>query len=151
RDLDQLSVMEPIANGAVRVRVAVADVDATVEKSSPIDRHAAVNTTSVYTSAVIFPMLPERLSTDLTSLAEEPDRLAVVIEFVVAADGSVGASDVYGATVTNRAKLAYNSVAAWLDGKGPVPAPVAAVAGMDRQLRLQGRVAQALAAQRHEH
>jgi VacB/RNase II family 3'-5' exoribonuclease len=151
RDLDQLSVAEPLAAGAVRVRIAIADVDAAVGKGSPIDRHAAVNTTSVYTPAVIFPMLPERLSTDLTSLADQQDRLAVVIELTVAADGSLAGSDVYGARVRNRAKLAYNAVGAWLIGAGPMPPAAAAVDGMGAQLRLQDAVAQALGRQRHEH
>jgi VacB/RNase II family 3'-5' exoribonuclease len=151
RDLDQLSVAEPLAAGAIRVLVAVADVDATVQKGSPIDRHAAVNTTSVYTPAVIFPMLPEKLSTDLTSLADHEDRLAVVIELTVAADGSLTGSDVYGASVRNRAKLAYNAVAAWLTGGGPIPPPIAAVSGMEAQLRLQDVAAQALGRLRHEH
>jgi VacB/RNase II family 3'-5' exoribonuclease len=150
RDLDQLSVAEPLSSGAVRVLVAVADVDATVARSSPIDLHAAVNTTSVYTPAAIFPMLPEKLSTDLTSLAEDADRLAVVVELTTADDGSVTGSEVYGAIVRNRAKLAYNAVAAWLDGRGPAPAAAAAVAGLDTQLRLQDRVAAILGRARHE-
>jgi exoribonuclease-2 len=144
RDLDQLSVAQELAGGATRVLVAVADVDATVTAGSPLDTHAGANTTSVYTAAQVFPMLPERLSTDLTSLADGQERPSLVIEMTIAADGSVSASDVYRARVINRAKLAYNSVAAWLDGKGPMPPPVAAVAGMDAQLRLQDRVAQAL-------
>jgi exoribonuclease-2 len=144
RDLDQLTVAEEGAGGGTRVRVAIADVDATVSAGSPIDAHARANTTSVYTAAQIFPMLPERLSTDLTSLADQQERASVVIELTVAADGSVSARDVYRARVVNRAKLAYNSVAAWLDGGGPMPPPVAAVAGMDAQLRVQDRVAQAL-------
>jgi VacB/RNase II family 3'-5' exoribonuclease len=151
RDLDQLSVAEPLPGGTVKVLVAIADVDASAPKGSPIDRHAGVNTTSVYTPAVIFPMLPEKLSTDLTSLVADQDRLSLVIELVVAPDGTVTTSDVYGGTVRNRAKLAYNSVAAWLDGHGPLPAAAAAVPGMDAQLRLQDRVAQALGAVRHEH
>ncbi len=155
RDLDQLSVAQPLGSGTsagdVKVLVAIADVDAGVPKGSPIDVHAALNTVSVYTAAVIFPMLPEKLSTDLTSLADQQERLAVVIEFVVAADGTLKSSDLYGARVRNRAKLAYNSVGAWLAGTGPLPAPAAAVPGMDEQLKLQDRVAQALATQRHEH
>jgi VacB/RNase II family 3'-5' exoribonuclease len=151
RDLDQLSVAEPLPGGSVKVLVAIADVDAAAPKGSPIDRHAGVNTTSVYTPAVIFPMLPEKLSTDLTSLVADQDRLSLVIELVVAPDGTVTTSDVYGGTVRNRAKLAYNSVAAWLDGHGPLPAAAAAVPGLDAQLRLQDRVAQALGAVRHEH
>lgn len=144
RDLDQLSVAEVLAGGTTRVRVAIADVDATVAAGSPLDAHASANTTSVYTAAQVFPMLPERLSTDLTSLADGQERTSLVIEMNVTADGSVSASDVYRARVVNRAKLAYNSVAAWLDGKGPMPPPVAAVKGMDQQLRIQDRVAQAL-------
>ena len=144
RDLDQLSVAQPAANGAVRILVAIADVEVTVAVGTPLDEHARANTTSVYTAAQIFPMLPERLSTDLTCLAANQERLSVVIDMSIAADGTVGDSQVYRAIVVNRAKLAYNSVAAWLDGKGPPPAPVSAVAGMDEQLRTQDRVAQAL-------
>src|SRR5712691_3324443 len=121
RDLDQLSVAEPLPGGNVRLLVAIADVGAAVPIGSPVDRHAAQNTTSVYTPAVIFPMLPERLSTDLTSLNDQQDRLSVVIEFVVAPDGALKASDLYGAKVRNHAKLAYNSVGAWLAGDGPLP------------------------------
>jgi exoribonuclease-2 len=151
RDLDQLTVAEKVPGGFVRVLVAIADVDALVGKGSAIDGHARTNTTSVYTAAEIFPMLPERLSTNLTSLADREDRLAVVIEMTVAADGSLTASDVYRAAVRNCAKLAYNSVAAWLDGQGPIPAPVASVPGLDANLRLQDEVAQNLKAFRHEH
>ena len=151
RDLDQLSVAEVLPGGDVKVLVAIADVDAAVPKRSPVDRHAAQNTTSVYTPAVIFPMLPERLSTDLTSLVEEQDRLSVVIELVVSREGELKASDVYGAMVRNRAKLAYNAVGAWLAGDGPLPPAAASVAGMDEQLRVQDRVAQALNRVRDAH
>ena len=139
RDLDQLTVAEALAGGAVKILVAVADVDATVKKGSAIDDHARANTTSVYTAAQVFPMLPEKLSTDLTSLGEDQRRLAVVIEMVVGADGAVGNSAVYRALVLNRAKLAYNSVAAWLDGTAPPPPKLAAVRGLDEQLRVQDR------------
>ncbi len=118
RDLDQLSVAESLAGGAVKIFVAIADVDALVRKDSAIDGHAWTNTTSVYTAAEIFPMLPEKLSTNLTSLGEGEERLAIVIEMTVAADGTVTDSDIYRATVLNRAKLAYNALAAWLDGHG---------------------------------
>ncbi len=144
RDLDQLSVAQPLAAGAVKVLVAVADVDAAVPMGTPVDDHARNNTTSVYTAPQIFPMLPERLSTDLTSLADGQERLSMVIEMTVSADGVVSAPAVYRASVVNRAKLAYNSVAAWLDGRAAAPAPVLAVAGMEEQLRLQDRVAQSL-------
>jgi VacB/RNase II family 3'-5' exoribonuclease len=151
RDLDQLSVAEALQGGDVKVLVAIADVDAAVAKGSPVDRHAALNTTSVYTPGVIFPMLPERLSTDLTSLADHQDRLAVVIEFVISPDGGLKSSDLYGATVTNKAKLAYNAVGAWLAGAGPLPPAAAAAPGMDEQLRMQDRVAEALDALRAQH
>ncbi|MEP7384315.1 MAG: ribonuclease catalytic domain-containing protein, partial [Gemmatimonadota bacterium] len=151
RDLDQLSCAEPLADGAVKVLVAIADVDALVTIGSPVDGHAETNTTSVYTAAEIFPMLPEVLSTDRTSLAAAQERLAMVIELVVAADGTISASDIYRAVVVNRAKLAYNSVAAWLEGEAAAPAPLAAVPGMDEQLRLQDRVAQAMRAVRRQN
>src|SRR4051812_33306988 len=149
RDLDQLSVAHALANGDVKVLVAIADVDAAVAKGSPVDRHAARNTTSVYTPGVIFPMLPERLSTDLTSLADRQDRLSIVVEFVATSGGDVRSSDVYAALVRNHAKLAYNAVGAWLAGAGPLPPAAAAVPGMDGQLRVQDGVAQALRGQRH--
>ena len=116
------------------IMVAIADVDVIVRRDSAIDSHAADNTTSVYTPAAIFPMLPERLSTDLTSLNADEDRLSIVMEFAVLADGSLGASDVYGARVRNYSKLAYNSVDAWLTGEGPLPAAAASVKGMDELL-----------------
>jgi VacB/RNase II family 3'-5' exoribonuclease len=150
RDLDQLSVAETLPEGSVKVLVAIADVDAAVPRHSPVDRHAETNTTSVYTPAMIFPMLPERLSTDLTSLNEHADRLAVVIEFTAAPDGSILQSDVYGALVRNQAKLAYNAVDAWLTGRGPLPPAAAAVRGLDAQLRMQDGVAQALDEVRHQ-
>jgi len=151
RDLDQLSVAEPLAGGAVKVLVAIADVDALVTKDSAIDSHAWTNTTSVYTAVETFPMLPEKLSTDLTSLGEGQERLATVIEMTVAADGTVTASDIYRATVLNRAKLAYNALAAWLVGTAPAPPKLAAVAGLDEQIRMQDRAAQALRQVRHVH
>lgn len=150
-DLDQLTVAEPLSDGAVKILVAIADVDAIVKKSSAVDDHARHNTTSVYTVAETFPMLPEKLSTDLTSLKVESDRLALVIEMVLAGDGSLQHSDVYGATVRNRAKLAYNSVAAWLQGEGPIPPGMATVNGLEENLRLQDRMAQKLKALRHLH
>jgi VacB/RNase II family 3'-5' exoribonuclease len=144
RDLDQLSVAEPLPGGAVKIFVAVADVDATVTRHCAIDDHAQTNTTSVYTAAGSFPMLPERLSTDLTSLGEGQDRLAIVAEMIVDTDGAVGASDVYRAAVRNHSKLAYNAVAAWLDGSAPAPPRLDAVPGLHDQLRMQDHVAQSL-------
>jgi VacB/RNase II family 3'-5' exoribonuclease len=151
RDLDQLTVAAAMPNGAAKVLVAIADVDAIVKKRSALDDHARQNTTSVYTVAETFPMLPEKLSTDLTSLNYESDRLAIVIEMVLAGDGSLQSSDLYRATVCNRAKLAYNSVAAWLEGNGPMPQGIGTVKGLDENLRLQDRVAQKLKALRHLH
>jgi ribonuclease R len=124
RDLDQLTVAETLPRDAVKIRVAVADVDALVKDGSAIDAHARHNTTSVYTAAKVFPMLPERLSTDLTSLNPDEDRLAVVIEMVVGADGSVQSSDIYQARVRNHARLAYMSVAAWLDRSAAIRRPL---------------------------
>jgi len=151
RDLDQLTVAEAMSGGAVKILVAIADVDAVVKKQSALDDHARQNTTSVYTAAETFPMLPEKLSTDLTSLNFETDRLAIVIEMVLAGDGSLQSSDVYRATVRNRAKLAYNGVAGWLEGSGPMPPGIGRVGGLEGNLRLQDLVAQKLKSLRHLH
>ena len=151
RDLDQLSVAVPMDGGLTKILVAIADVDARVKRHTAIDDHAERNTTSVYTAAGIFPMLPERLSTDLTSLGPGQDRLALVIEMVVDGSGVVKASDVYPALVRNQAKLAYNSVAAWLEGSAPAPAALAAVSGLDEQIRIQDRAAQVMRGLRFQH
>ncbi len=151
RDLDQLSVAETLDGGAVTIMIAIADVDRLVKKGSALDAHAAHNTTSVYTATEIFPMLPEKLSTDLTSLGEDEERLAIIVEMTIATDGGLTGSDVYRARVVNHAKLAYNSVAAWLDGKAPAPGRVATVPSVDVQLRVQDRVAQVLRTVRHQH
>ncbi len=151
RDLDQLTVAEPMLGDAAKILVAIADVDAVVKKGSPIDDHARHNTTSVYTAGGTFPMLPEKLSTDLTSLNAEQDRLAVVVEMSIAADGSLLGSDIYLAAVRNHAKLAYNAVAAWLQGEGAMPGEIAAVKGLDGNLRLQDRVAQRMKTLRQMH
>jgi exoribonuclease-2 len=151
RDLDQISVAEPLLDGAVKIFVAVADVDAEVKKGSAIDNHSRYNTTSVYTAAEIFSMLPEKLSTDLTSLNEGEDRLAIVIEMVIDQEGMLLRSDLYRAMVRNHAKLAYNSVAAWLEREGPMPGRIAAVAGLDEQIHIQDRAAQRLRNVRQHH
>jgi VacB/RNase II family 3'-5' exoribonuclease len=148
RDLDQLSVADSLPGSGTRLRVAIADVDAMVKRGSPLDDHARQNTTSVYTAGCIFPMLPEKLSTDLTSLGQGAERLALILEMVVATDGSITSSDIYRAMVINKAKLAYDSVAAWLEGDAPAPAALAAGA-LQAQVRLQDRVAQALGQVRH--
>jgi VacB/RNase II family 3'-5' exoribonuclease len=148
-DLDQLTVAEALPDGTVKLLVAVADVDALVKARSAIDADAQHNTTSVYTAAKIYPMLPEKLSTGLTSLNMNEDRLAIIVEVRVAGDGTVQGSDVYRAQVHNQAKLAYNSVAAWLDGAAEMPAAVAAVKGLAENLQLQNRVAQSMRNYRH--
>jgi exoribonuclease-2 len=149
RDLDQLSVAEPLDAGAARLRVAVADVDAKVRPGGAVDAHAGTNTTSVYTAAGVFPMLPEVLSTDLTSLHEGEDRLAVVVDMVVQPDGSVSASELYRASVLNRARLTYERVARWLDGEGAVLPQAAQVPGLVEQLRLHDALALRLRQWRH--
>jgi ribonuclease R len=151
RDLDQLTFAESLPGDNVKIFVAVADVDALVKNGSAIDDYACHNTTSVYTAAQIFPMLPEKLSTNFTSLNFSEDRLAVVVEMVIGADGSLQDSDIYRACVRNYARLAYDSVAAWLDGNGRVPEAVAAARGLDENLRLQDRAAQRMKNFRHIH
>lgn len=150
-DLDQLTVAEALADGSVKILVAVADVDALVKTGSAINEHAQHNTTSVYTAAKMYPMLPEQLSTGLTSLNFGEDRMALVIEMIIAADGSLVTSDLYQAKVRNKAKLAYNSVAAWLGGAGPIPDPIPPVQGLADNLRLQDQVADKMHNYRHMH
>ena len=150
-DLDQLTVAEVLPGDIVKILVAISDVDAIVRNGSAIDGHARQNTTSVYTAAAIFPMLPEKLSTNLTSLNHGTDRLAIVVEMEIAKDGSLQSSDIYGATVRNHAKLAYNSVAAWLEGNGPMPEGIGAVEDLGENLHIQDRVAQSLKNFRHLH
>ena len=148
-DLDQLTACEPLAGGVVKILVAVADVDALVAKGSAIDAHAWINTTSVYTSARVFAMLPERLSTDLTSLNPDQDRLAIVTEMVVAPDASITQATLYRATVRNHAQLAYDALSAWIEGEGELPEAAGAIAGLEQQLRTQDEVAQRLRLRRH--
>jgi exoribonuclease-2 len=143
RDLDQVEYAERLADGGVRLLVGIADVDSIARKGSATDGQAARESTSVYAAVATFPMLPEQLSTDLTSLLDAQDHLAMVIELRLGDSGEVTRHDVYPAWLRNRAKLAYSSVGAWLEGQGPVP-PAAAIPGMEAQLRLQLETAEKL-------
>ena len=143
-DLDQLTVAVDVPGARVRVLVATADVRLLVRDGTAVDGHARHNTTSVYTAAEKFPMLPDRLSTDLTSLNQDRDRLAVVVDMMLDEQGKLQSSDVYRAAVRNHAKLTYNGVGAWLDGTGPMPDAVARVPGLADNLRMQDEAAQDL-------
>ena len=151
KDLDQIEIAERLPNGDVKVMVGIADVDAFVAKDTPIDQHAAKETTSVYAGVSIFPMLPNELSTGASSLLPDVDRPAVVTEFVVNASGALNASNVYRALVRNQAQLTYNAIGAWLEGTATAPPKVAASAELQAQLKLQDEVAQALKKLRFEH
>jgi VacB/RNase II family 3'-5' exoribonuclease len=151
RDLDQVEYVERLPGNHLRILVGIADVDAFVPKDSGIDRHAFVNTVSVYTPALIFPMLPEELSTDKTSLLEGHDRLAVVIELIIDDEGGVLSKSVYRAAVHNHAKLNYGEVGEWLEGRAFVPTGVANVAGLEEQLNLQWEATERLHALRKEN
>ncbi len=148
-DLDQLTAAQKEPSGAVKIFVAIADVDAVAGRLSAIDVFASQNTLSVYTPAVVFPMLPVRLSNDLTSLNFGCDRLAVIIEMTIAQDGGLLDSGIYRAKVRNKAKLAYDSTAAWLDNKSPMPVEISRVKGLDENIRLQDATAQKMQALRH--
>lgn len=148
RDLDQIEVAERASNGDVKVMIGIADVDAFVPKQTPIDQHAARETTTVYAGVRNFPMLPEELSSGKTSLLENQDCLSVVIEFMVDPAGIVKSPSLYRAVVRNKAQLQYNSVGAWLEGKSPAPPKVAASVDLQAQLKLQDEVAQKLKGQR---
>lgn len=147
RDLDQVEIAEQLPDGSIRLLVGIADVDALVPKGSPIDEHAHANCTSVYTGVDVFPMLPEKLSTNLTSLNEGEDRLAIAIETVVNEGGDVVQCDVFRAWVHNHAKLAYEEIGAWLGGEAP-PKKVAGNKGLSEQLKLQHEASTRLKAER---
>jgi exoribonuclease-2 len=151
KDLDQIEWAEQLPDGRIRVLVGVADVDARVKKGSVIDTHAQHETTSVYTGVTIFPMLPTELSEGTTSLNENQDRVAVVIEFAVDSAGTASDGKAYRALVRNRAQLAYPSMGAWLEGKGEAPAKVAASADLAAQLKLQDTAAQRMEGGRFQH
>jgi len=151
RDLDQAECAEKLTDGAVRLLIGIADVDSSVQKGSATDGHAALESTSVYTGVITFPMLPEELSTDATSLVDAQDRLSMVIELHVLDSGDVDCHDVYLALIRNRAKLAYHSTGAWLEARGPMPPAIAAVPGMEDQLRLQLDTSERLRGLRKQH
>lgn len=137
RDLDQLEVAERLPDGDILLRVGIAEVDWLAPEGSGIDRHAALNTTTLYTGVALFPMLPEILSTNLTSLLGEQDRVALVVELRVNPDGTLQSKQVVRALVRSAARLSYESIGPWLEGRAPLPEEVAAVPGLEEQLRLQ--------------
>ena len=151
RDLDQIEVAERLSGDQIKVMVGIADVDAFVPKKSAIDTHAAREATTVYTGVRIFPMLPLPLSTGLSSLLEGSDKLCVVTEFVVDANGEIQSPSVYRAVVRNRAQLKYSEVGAWLAGTGAGGDKVVASAPLQQQLKLQHEAAECLKEQRHRH
>jgi VacB/RNase II family 3'-5' exoribonuclease len=151
KDLDQIEVAEQLPNGDVRVLIGIADVDAKVPQQSPIDQHASLETTTVYTGVRNFSMIPEILSTGITSLNEEQDRPALVIEFVVSSNGEVKSEDVYGALVRNKAQLTYSATGNWLGGTADAPAKVAISADLQAQIKMQDAAAQALRKLRFEN
>jgi exoribonuclease-2 len=150
RDLDQVEAAETLPDGDIRVWVGIADVDAIAPRGSAIDLYAGRNTTSVYTGAAIFPMLPDELSGGLTSLLQNGERMAVVVEMVVTREGDVHSPGLYRAILRNHARLTYHAVGDWLEGVGPIPAGVADIQGMEDQIRLQDRAAQWLMAHRQQ-
>src|ERR1700728_170675 len=151
KDLDQIEWAEQLPDGRIRVLVGVSDVDARVALGTVLDSNAKSETTSVYTGVQVFPMLPAVLSEGITSLNENQDRVAHVIEFSVDAAGTVSDGKVYAALVRNQAQLAYNGVGAWLEGSGPAPAKVAASSDLAAQLKLQDTAAQRMVGGRFQH
>lgn len=150
-DLDQLEFCEERDGGVIHIRVAIADVDLFVSRDTETDRFAAHNGTSVYLGIRTFPMLPERLSHDLSSLLPGNDRHAIVIEYTVSQNGEVRHGDIYRAVVRNKAKLVYEEVGGWLEGTGPLPAAMHGVPGLEEQVRLQDEAAGRLRKFRMEH
>jgi exoribonuclease-2 len=151
RDLDQVEYAEKLSDGTVRLLVGIADVDGAVASGSATDQHAAAETSSVYTGVMTFPMLPDELSTDLTSLVNGQERLSLIIELRVQDSGEVTCHDLYPARLRNAAKLAYSSTGAWLEGRGPMPPVVGSTPGLEAQLRLQQETSEKLRGIRKQH
>lgn len=151
RDLDQVEFVEKLPDGTTRLLVGIADVDSSVPKGSATDRYASAESTSVYTGVATFPMLPTELSTDRTSLVDGQDRVSIIIELHVRDSGEVACHEIYPASLHNRAKLAYSSTGAWLEGRGPIPPAVANSPGMEAQLRLQEETSKSLRGLRKQH
>jgi len=151
RDLDQVEYVEKLPDGTIKLLVGIADVDASVPKGSAIDRRAGAESTSVYSGVTTFPMLPLELSTDMTSLLDEQDRVSVVAELCIQGNGEVVCHEAYRALIHNRSKLAYSSTGAWLEGRGPIPPAAARVPGMEAQLRLQQETSEQLRGIRKQH
>src|ERR1039458_4176329 len=151
KDLDQIEWAEQLPDGRIRVLIGVADVDARVSKGTVIDKHAQFETTSVYTGVTIYPMLPTELSEGITSLNENQDRSAIVVEYSIDANGASSNEKAYRALVRNHAQLAYPSIGAWLEGKAAPPPKVAASSDLAAQLKLQDTAAQRMAGGRYQH
>ena len=151
RDLDQVEYVKQLPDGALGLLVGIANVDSAVPKASALDIHAASETTSVYTGVATFPMLPNEVSTDLTSLVAAQDRLSIVIELHILDSGEMSQHDIYPAWIHNRAKLAYSSTGSWLEGRGPIPSAVATTPGMEEQIRLQQETSEKLRGFRKQH
>ncbi|HEX9961926.1 MAG TPA: RNB domain-containing ribonuclease [Pyrinomonadaceae bacterium] len=151
RDLDQVEYAEKLPNGDIRLLLGIADVDEFVPKDSPVDAFAARNTVSIYVGSDVFPMLPERLSTNLTSLLDGFDRLAVVTEIIISQNGGVETVDIFRASLRNYAKLSYEETGAWLEGSGEIPAAFARLDGLEAQIRLQYEAALRLRAFRKQN
>lgn len=151
RDLDQVEYAEELPGGVRRLLIGIADVDSSIRKGSATDHRAAAESTSVYTGVAIFPMLPAEVSNGATSLLDDQDRLAMIIELRIQPSGEVTCHDTYPGLLRNRAKLAYSSTGAWLEGRGPMPPAVASTPGMEAQLRLQQQTAASLRALRKQH
>ena len=150
KDLDQIEYAEELSDKGLRLLVGIADVDALIRKGSALDLHAMANCTSVYTGVDVFPMLPSEISTGLTSLNEGEDRLVLVVEVVLGPDGAPRSHDVYRAFAANRAKLAYETIGPWLEGRAAAPKAIADDAKLEAQVWLQDRIASALKAGRQQ-
>jgi VacB/RNase II family 3'-5' exoribonuclease len=147
-DLDQLTFAKE-ENGTTTLFIAIADVDALVPANSAIDLHAQINATSVYTPAKLFPMLPEKLSFHLTSFVEEEDRLSLTIKINIDKRGKMEEFSLFPAIVRNPAKLSFEAVGAWLEGKATIPEKIKKVSGLEQSLLCQHKASQLLQARRH--
>ena len=144
KDIDQCEYAEKLPNGNIKMMVAIADVDSAVKKGDVIDNQAMRHGATVYTDDKIFPMLPRKLSEDLTSLNEGVDRLATVKEFQVTPEGQIIGQKLFRGHINNRAQMAYDSVNEHLIGGNGAKPPQLADPVLQEQIELQDEAAQRL-------
>ena len=110
RDFDDAVYAEPRRGGGYRLVVAIADVSHYVPVGAELDKEAYERSTSTYFPGFVVPMLPETLSNGICSLNPKVERLCMVCDMVVSAEGEVTKSKFYDAVMRSHARCTYDRV-----------------------------------------